>query len=972
MDKWVKTIFNDFKKLLTPVGKHVFENKNVLFAVHFNHGLEPEETTRRHIIEKVLNLMEGLEICPEKTNPDKFKKRKTTTDYLLILTANLPKGNNVKVLLEAKSINTDLFANKGAVKQIIKALSLSVNKKYKFGVATDGNAWVFIDKTGNVAETLYIAEKFEQIQKYLENKEQLPNTSPDPKISEYQLDTFKKQYKTYFPSILQTLKDTHKEVFIKGRTCQPVKWEEDKSRFIKDDKGQQTYSMEEILTDKSHKTPIAIIGAMGAGKSVYVYQLMEMFHSRFQDTLIFFGEFTQWKEEVEKTDLIETFSNFTLQTLKHLISNTEINKIDDEFKNALEEYIRKKNAILFIDGLDEFTEDTINIGKLIETLQYNHQVIITGRDYSIRTFQASFSNKRNDRLKILRLNDFTDGQVQKFLLEFSQRENIETKIEIYLLRKWAPAGGIYPELNYRNPLVLKAILRNPPESEEKLSGYLILEKIATGTFEWFIGKKHNEPDFRFTWNHLNNLDPDEIKICFFKVHQKIAIAMLNQNRNLKNIDTTEIFDKANSKIKKMITAITLEERNTGFIQKYEQSYQFKPDRMFDFFITSEIKGLLSKKNQLVKQILTKIIENTGLFRNTTKLLLESMTKTENVIFTKYSSEIIKSNKNLRILKEPWYKEPIQTKNGKLTKFYFHHEKPPTIINLLSHLPFGLGKRIKGPFFFRFLNKLSELQELDLSLNQLSSLPVSIFSLEKLQVLSVRDNQLSSLPESISKLQNLRELRLYNNQLSSLPESISKLQNLQDLFLQNNQLSSLPESITSLHKLQWLNLGENKLPSLPKNLGSLKNLQELYLQNNQLSSLPESISKLQNLHILHLNGNQLSSLPQSITSLQKLQVLHLNGNQLSSLPESISSLKNLQELYLQNTQLSSLPESISKLQELFILRLDGNQLSSLPESISKLKNLQTLYLDCKQLSSLPKSSKNALEKLRKNECEIVEW
>ena len=969
MDKRVTKIFADFKKLLTPVGeKVVFENGWVPSAIDFCYRLLPEETTRRYLIEKLLDLVDGLTYESEKVIHNELNNERKITDYLLKLTANLAKHEKRAVLLEAKSINTGLFDDAGGIKQLIKVFSLSKKKRYKFGIATNGYVWVFTNPTGTVVDIQYSLENFKQIQRYLENKDELPSTSPNTKVSEYRLDTFKKQYQRYFPSMLETLKNFHKEVFITGRTCKRVKWEDADSKFVNDKNNQQSYTMQKIIDHESIEPPIAIIGAMGAGKSVYVYQLMEMFHSRLKDTLIFFGEFAQWNKEIKTTDLIETFTNFAFQTLKHLISHSEIIEIGDEFKSSLEEYIRKKNAIIFIDGFDEFTEDTTEIGKLIETLQHNHQVIVTGRDYSIRTFEASFSNERNDSLKILRLNDFTEKQVEKFVVEFSKEENTKTKVDIFNLKKWAPTDGTYPELNYRNPLVLKAILRNPPENGEELSGYLILKKIATGTFEWFIGKKYNKSNFRFTWNHLNNLNPIKIKNCFFKAHQKISIEMLNMDRNLQNIDASEICDQPNcnkpdcdqpnNEIKKLLDAITHEERNSGFLQKYEQTYQFKPDRMFDFFITSEIAEMIYKEEQVVKQILTKIIENTGLFRNTIELILESITKTEKkTILIKYINEIIKSNKSLKTLKRlrvSWNSRSIQTKNGKLTKLDIKNWKFFSSSKLNNYLSQGVGKKIKHYFLLKFLLKFSELQELGLSWNQLSSLPESISSLQKLRVLDLSDNQLSSLPKSIGSLHNLQQLFLWNNQLFSLPESFSSLKNLRELWLLGNKLFSLPESISSLKNLQKLWLTGNHLFFLPESIGSLQNLQELYLDYNQLSSLPESISSLKELRVLHLSGNALSSFPESLFKLHKLQKLHLNYNQLPSLPESISSLKELRVLQLSGNALSSFPESLSKLHKLKDLWLSGNQFSSLPESISSLKELRVLGLSGNALSSLPAS------------------
>ncbi|MEH2082636.1 MAG: leucine-rich repeat domain-containing protein [Nostoc sp.] len=242
--------------------------------------------------------------------------------------------------------------------------------------------------------------------------------------------------------------------------------------------------------------------------------------------------------------------------------------------------------------------------------------------------------------------------------------------------------------------------------------------------------------------------------------------------------------------------------------------------------------------------------------------------------------------------------------------------------------------------------------LDLSNNQLSSLPPEISQLSNLRRLDLSNNQLSSLPPEIGQLSNLTELYLYNNQLSSLPPQFSQLSNLTELYLDNNQLSSLPPEISQLSSLTWLSLYNNQLSSLPPEISQLSSLTELYLHNNQLSSLPPEISQLFNLTELYLHNNQLSSLLPEISQLSNLTELYLDNNQLSSLPPEISQLFNLTELYLFNNQLSSLPPEISQLSSLTKLYLFNNQLSSLPPEISQLSSLTELDLSNNQLSSLP--------------------
>ncbi len=234
-------------------------------------------------------------------------------------------------------------------------------------------------------------------------------------------------------------------------------------------------------------------------------------------------------------------------------------------------------------------------------------------------------------------------------------------------------------------------------------------------------------------------------------------------------------------------------------------------------------------------------------------------------------------------------------------------------------------------------------ELDLSRNQLTSLPPETGKLANLTQLDLSRNQLTSLPPEIGKLANLTGLGLNENQLLSLPPEIGKLANLARLYINENQLSSLPPEIGKLANLTGLGLSRNQLLSLPPEIGKLANLTLLCLNENQLTSLPPEIGKLANLTQLSLNKNQLSSLPLEINKLANLARLYLHGNRLSSLPPEIGKLANLTQLNLERNQLLSLPPEIGKLANLAGLYIERNQLSSLPLEIGKLINLTKLEI-----------------------------
>jgi Leucine-rich repeat (LRR) protein/GTPase SAR1 family protein len=252
-----------------------------------------------------------------------------------------------------------------------------------------------------------------------------------------------------------------------------------------------------------------------------------------------------------------------------------------------------------------------------------------------------------------------------------------------------------------------------------------------------------------------------------------------------------------------------------------------------------------------------------------------------------------------------------------------------------------------------LLSLPQLTSLDLSRNQLSTLPESFGKLTQLTSLYLEDNQLSTLPESFGKLTQLTSLDLEDNRLSTLPESFGKLTQLTSLDLSRNQLSTLPESFGKLAQLTSLDLRNNQLLStLPKSFDKLTQLTSLDLSRNQLSTLPESFGKLTQLTSLDLSSNRLSTLPESFDKLTQLTSLDLSSNRLSTLPESFGKLTQLTSLDLSSNRLSTLPESFGKLTQLTSLDLRLNQLKIIPNDIRQLTDLKELELDFNPIENPP--------------------
>ncbi|ELA41326.1 uncharacterized protein VICG_01566, partial [Vittaforma corneae ATCC 50505] len=251
-----------------------------------------------------------------------------------------------------------------------------------------------------------------------------------------------------------------------------------------------------------------------------------------------------------------------------------------------------------------------------------------------------------------------------------------------------------------------------------------------------------------------------------------------------------------------------------------------------------------------------------------------------------------------------------------------------------------------------IKRLVKLEKLELSLNNLKTLPPEIGELKNLQHLDLYGNRLRTLPYEVEELKNLQHLDLYGNRLRTLPYEVEELKNLQHLDLGHNKFESFPTVIRKLKNLERLDLNDNKFGLFPIEIAELKKLQRLELRGNKLKLLPDEIGEMKELRTLHLDDNELESFPTVIAELKKLQTLYLRGNKLKLLPDEIETLKELQTLYLGYNEFESFPTVIVKLKNLQHLFLGNNKLETLPAKLEELEHLGELYLNDNKLETLP--------------------
>src|SRR6185369_10764407 len=96
---------------------------------------------------------------------------------------------------------------------------------------------------------------------------------------------------------------------------------------------------------------------------------------------------------------------------------------------------------------------------------------------------------------------------------------------------------------------------------------------------------------------------------------------------------------------------------------------------------------------------------------------------------------------------------------------------------------------------------------------------------------------------ISLMTNLTNLYLYNNLLTSLPSAIGLLTHLVILQLDNNELTYLPPEIGCLTNLKELFLDYNLLQNVPDEIGNLTSLYHLSLYGNRMRMVPPILGKM---------------------------------------------------------------------------------------------------------------------------------
>ncbi|GJM32133.1 MAG: hypothetical protein DHS20C18_11340 [Saprospiraceae bacterium] len=146
----------------------------------------------------------------------------------------------------------------------------------------------------------------------------------------------------------------------------------------------------------------------------------------------------------------------------------------------------------------------------------------------------------------------------------------------------------------------------------------------------------------------------------------------------------------------------------------------------------------------------------------------------------------------------------------------------------------------------FISGFSWLKVLDFSHNGIEKINKQLAGCLALDQLDLSNNSLSHLPD-LDKMSQLERLNLAGNQLTELPTLPTRLKYLD---LSRNRLSQWPNALTHLSRLRALSLEYNRIDQLPTTFGRLNDsLQSLKLKNNPVKCPAKKLIPLDQLQDL---------------------------------------------------------------------------------------------------------------------------
>ena len=222
---------------------------------------------------------------------------------------------------------------------------------------------------------------------------------------------------------------------------------------------------------------------------------------------------------------------------------------------------------------------------------------------------------------------------------------------------------------------------------------------------------------------------------------------------------------------------------------------------------------------------------------------------------------------------------------------------------------------------RWLTSLDSLEEINLNFNKLNLKKRDIRRMSKVEDVLLAGNGLKKLPDNVGVLR-CESLNLSKNQLNSLPKSFAELKQARYLIFYDNAFESIPEELAGFKDLKHLDFYKNKITEIPDFIGDMDNLQQLFLSFNKIEEIPDTLRNLKRLKYFYIHHNELHFIPEWITEMDSIERFGVGFNHLLELPD-LSKMKALYDFDAEHNLLERFPWELVEKPEMEILILRDN-------------------------------------------------
>ena len=269
-----------------------------------------------------------------------------------------------------------------------------------------------------------------------------------------------------------------------------------------------------------------------------------------------------------------------------------------------------------------------------------------------------------------------------------------------------------------------------------------------------------------------------------------------------------------------------------------------------------------------------------------------------------------------------------------------------------------------------LSLQTNLTVLDVSFNNIKSLPTDFINLKSLVLLNISGNNFDSVPQVICSFTILEQLHMCRNQLTTFSfQSLSNLARLKRLDISYNKIADIDKQIPQMKSLVHLNVAYNSLITVPSQIRNLKALVWLSFSFNKITTLNSQVAQLRNLETLDLSHNLLGEIAEgTFEHLHKLRKLYLDYNPITILPD-LSDLICLDMLEITGTLITQVPTSLAKLEQLQSLGVGNMELQTIKLLATQpgIEVGQKLFIGSKDVSGKSLSEIKIMLRLQQNEC-----